>query len=432
MGIRDVLIFGLVFAALPVALLHPWVGVVLWAWFGLMNPHRLAYGAATDFPFAMVIAVVTVIGFVITRDERRFKATPAIVMLYIFTLWMCITTTIAMNPAGAEEMWVRTMKVIVMALVAPIVIHTKKHVEILVIAIVFSLGYYGVKGGLFTLLSGGTYRVWGPASSFIEDNNALALALTMTVPLMYYLYEQATRKGARVGLMICIGLMCASILGSHSRGALLAISAMAIFMWIKSRRKTMLAMALIVVAPTLFFFMPDNWHERMQTISEYKEDGSAQGRIKAWITATNVANDRIMGGGFSIAGSPEVVQRYAPAEGGVLLAAHSIYFQVLGEHGYIGLFMYMLMWFFTWRSATQTIRQARERPELAWAVSLSRAIQVSIISYMVGGAFLNLAYWDLPYYQIVIVAIVRDIVRRSIASTANESTAGRMPALGTA
>jgi putative inorganic carbon (hco3(-)) transporter len=420
MGIRDVLIFGLVFAALPVALLHPWVGVVLWAWFGLMNPHRLAYGAATDFPFAMIIAVVTVIGFVITRDERRFKATPAIVMLYIFTLWMCITTTIAMNPAGAEEMWVRTMKVIVMALIAPIVIHTRKHVEILVIAIVVSLGYYGVKGGLFTLLSGGSYRVWGPASSFIEDNNALALALTMTVPLMYYLYEQATRKGARIGLMICIGLMCASILGSHSRGALLAISAMAVFMWIKSRRKTMLAMALIVVAPTLFFFMPNNWHERMQTISEYKEDGSAQGRIKAWITAKNVANDRIMGGGFSIAGSAEVVQRYAPAEGGVLLAAHSIYF------------MYLLIWFFTWRSATQTIRQARERPELAWAVSLSRAIQVSIISYMVGGAFLNLAYWDLPYYQIVIVAIVRDIVRRSIESTVKEASPGGMATLRTA
>jgi probable O-glycosylation ligase (exosortase A-associated) len=214
-----------------------------------------------------------------------------------------------------------------------------------------------------------------------------------------------------------------SVLGSHSRGALLAISAMLMFLWWRSRAKLPLALALVVLAPVLIAFMPDHWTARMSTIRDYEQDTSAMERINAWQTAINVTNDRpITGGGFVI-NTYETFAKYAPDPTRVH-AAHSIYFQVLGEHGYVGLLLFLLMWFLTWRSANKLIASGRSRPDLQWASQLGAMIQVSIVGYAVGGAFLNLAYWDFPYYEIIAIVIARDAVRTALATESRGESPG--------
>jgi O-antigen ligase len=74
-------------------------------------------------------------------------------------------------------------------------------------------------------------------------------------------------------------------------------------------------------------------------------------------------------------------------------AAHSIYFQVLGEHGYIGLFIYLAI---IWACLRYCRRIARNRDEdVEWPRRLARAIQVSLFAFFVGGAALSMAYYDL-------------------------------------
>ena len=124
------------------------------------------------------------------------------------------------------------------------------------------------------------------------------------------------------------------------------------------------------------------------------------GRINAWTMAFNLANDRpLVGGGFEIY-TPKVFAKYAPDPTDVH-SAHSIYFQIMGEHGYVGLALFIAIGVVAWSTANRIIKLSRKKAEDAWAANLARSIQVSLIGYAVGGAFVNIAYWEIQYFEIV-------------------------------
>jgi putative inorganic carbon (HCO3(-)) transporter len=291
-----------------------------------------------------------------------------------------------------------------MILVALTLLKTRRHIEFFVWVVVFSLGFYGVKGGIFTIMTGGNYRVWGPGG-FIGGNNEVALALIVVIPLMRYLQLQATKRWVRHGFTAAMLLSAAAALGSHSRGALLAIAAMAVYLWLKSPKKMGFGVFLSLAGVLLVIFMPENWSDRMHTIRTYEEDASAMGRINAWWTAVNVARAHVTGAGFDMY-SPVIFSRFAPDPRDIH-AAHSIYFQVLGEHGFIGLFLFLAIWWSVWRMARSITNYKSTDPNLLWAKQLAAMCQVSLVGYFVGGAFLSLAYFDLPYNLLVMTILIK-------------------------
>jgi putative inorganic carbon (HCO3(-)) transporter len=413
-SVRDIAMFSVVFGALPFMLFHPWIGAMAWTWLSLMNPHRLTWGPAYNFPFAALTAAATLVGLVLTRDRRRLPLTAPVILLMVFTAWMCVTSLFAIYPDKIGDMFSRVMKIQLMVLVTLALLHTKRQVVIFLWIIVASIGFYGVKGGIFTLLGGGTFIVWGPAGSFIEGNNELALALIVVIPLMHYLRGQLSNRLLRWGMAAAMILCALAALGSHSRGALLAIAAMSLLLWLRSRRKIAAGIVLLAVAASLLAFMPAGWERRMETIETYEKDSSAMGRINAWTMAYRLAKDRPLGGGFEVT-TPELFARYAPVPTDVH-AAHSIYFEVLGEHGFVGLAIFLLFWWSTWRSAAWLARNAGRDPETLWMVHLSKMVQVSLFGYFVGGAFLSLAYFDLPYDIMIIVVVCRCMLKVRVRS----------------
>jgi putative inorganic carbon (HCO3(-)) transporter len=408
---RDILILLIFVASVPFMLKHPARGVIMWVWLSVMNPHRLAYGFAYNLQFAAATAAIIFIGLLVTKDKRRLTLAPPVVLLMFFMLWMSITSLFPFHPDSGYDMWSRVMKILLMTLVAASLIHSKKEIHWLVWIIAFSLAFYGTKGGVFTVLNGGSYLVWGPESSFIEGNNELALALVMVIPLLRYIQIGLKKRWQQWGMTAVMVLSAFSSIGSHSRGALLAIAAMALFMWWKSRNKFVMGLALLTTGIVLVLFMPAEWMDRMHTIQTYDEDASVQGRLNAWVMAFNLARDRFLGGGFDIYDF-DTFARYAPNPLDVH-AAHSIYFQILGEHGFIGLILFVSIGASTWFLAGDAKRRARRIPELQWATALMDMVKVSMIGYAVGGAFLSLAYFDVPYYMIVIVVATRELVKKT-------------------
>ncbi len=96
--------------------------------------------------------------------------------------------------------------------------------------------------------------------------------------------------------------------------------------------------------------------------------------------------------------------------------AHSIYFNLLGEHGWVGLG-------FSWLLVTLTMfrlygirRLARARPEIAWAANYAHMIQASLATYLMTGAFLSAAYFDLAYQLIVLVPLIHALAVRELAA----------------
>ena len=401
---RDIIVLLLVFAGAAAALRHPWIGVLTWTWVSIMNPHRQAWSFAVDFPVAAVVAGATIVGLLFERNRRNPFVDPSVAFLVLFMLWICITHLFALHMEESEGFLFRALKIDFFIIVSLIVLYTERHIKLLCWVLVLSLGLIGAKGGLFTIATGGSYRVWGPGG-FIEDNNQFALALIMAIPLMRFLQLQQSNRWIRRALMVMMFLCGASVLGSQSRGGMLAMAAMAIFMWLKSSRKLLLGVVIVIAGVALVGFMSASWEARMATIGQYQADASAMGRINAWHMAWNLATDRLFGGGFDIY-YPDVFARYAP-DPTIVLVAHSIYFSVLGEHGFIGLAIWLGIWISAWRTATSLIRKARASPETKWCGDLGAMCQVSLVGYAVGGAFLSLAYFDLPYNIVALIVLTK-------------------------
>ncbi len=388
-----------------------------------MNPHRYVYGFAYSAPLAAMAAGATLVGLMTTTErESPFKGKP-VTLLLVFMLWATVSWLAGLDPEGDYEQWTKIMKIDFMILIALAVLHTKKHIFALTWVIAASLAILGAKGGLFTIMSGGGYRVWGPPGSFIEDNNEFALALVVVIPLLRFLQMQIASAAARLGMSVVMFLCAASALGSQSRGGLLAIATMLLVLWARGRNKVASGFLILIAGASLVAFMPDVWSDRMATISDYDEDQSAMGRISAWFNAWGIALHYPFGVGFNAA-RPELFAKYSPYFTGSAPAAHSIYFQILGNHGFVGLFLFLSIWLLTFQSAAWLRKTCREIPEARWCADLGAMCQVSLVGYAVGGAFLSLAYFDLPYNIMVLVVLTRVWVERRSWETESQNFSG--------
>lgn len=407
---RDLLIVSIVVLGALLALRRPWIGIMVWTWLSIMNPHRFAYGFAYDAPLAAVTALCTLIGLLVTRDKANPVKGAPVAWLLVFMGWITLSWLFGISPSGDYPQWDKVMKIYFMVIVGLALLHSKEHILCLVWVAAGSLALLGAKGGVFTVLTGGSYRVWGPPGSFIYDNNEFALSLVMTIPLLRFLQLQLRNRWGRHLMTLTMLLCAAAALGTHSRGALLAMSAMVVVLWWRGKSRLAGGVVIAVAAVSLLAFMPAEWTERMSTIGEYKEDRSAMGRISAWWTAFGVAKNHVFGAGFNVARA-ELFAQYSPYPDYVH-AAHSIYFQVMGNHGFIGLFIFLCIFGTTYFAAGRLRKEAQVHPSAQWCDSLGAMAQVSLVGYGVGGAFLSLSYFDLPYNVMMLVVLARVWIRQ--------------------
>ncbi len=425
---RDIFVTAIVLGVLPFVFRHAWIGVMLWTWLSVMNPHRLAWGFAYNMPFAAMAAGATLIALFTTRDKVRLPRSGTVTMLMVFIAWMGVTTLFAIYPGNSLLQLNQVFKIQLMTLVALAVLHERHHIQWFVWVNAVSIGFFGFKGGIYTILTAGGGRVWGPGG-FIGGNNEIGLAILMTIPLLYYLYLTTAHKWARIGLISAMVLSGVSVLGTQSRGAFVAIAVMTIVLWWRAPAKLWSGMLLALAAIGGAALMPQSYGDRLQTIQTYEQDASAMGRINAWETAINIANSRPTGAGFAMY-DQVVFLTYAPdpteqraTDPRIVRAAHSIYFQVLGEHGWFGLLLFVAIWWLVWRDASRIRRRTRGDPEFQWAFHLAGMCQVALVGYGVGGAFLSLAYFDLPYNLLVCMVVTQRWLAAQLAGRAATSAA---------
>ncbi|MFO1362590.1 MAG: putative O-glycosylation ligase, exosortase A system-associated [Burkholderiales bacterium] len=258
---RDLVFTGVFALLIPVCFVRPWMGVLVWSWIGFMNPHRLTWSFASTMPVAMIVGVATLLGLLVSRDRKMIPGTPEMVILALMAIDFTITSVFAMVPQMAWVKWDQVMKILLMTFVTTIVIYGRERIRALLLVITLSIGFYGVKGGIFTLRSGGVFSVRGPEGSFIEDNNSLGLAFTMVMPVLFALAREEKRKWARLGLFAAAILTGLSTIFTYSRGAMLGLAAVVFLMLFQAKRKVMAVFVLAVSAGFLYWFTPQSLYE---------------------------------------------------------------------------------------------------------------------------------------------------------------------------
>jgi putative inorganic carbon (HCO3(-)) transporter len=202
-----------------------------------------------------------------------------------------------------------------------------------------------------------------------------------------------------------------SVLLTYSRGGFLGLAVVLLVLMLRSRWKLVTLPAAAGAALMLVEFLPDHWFDRMNTVTTYEQDSSAMTRLWAWGIAWQIARESpLVGGGFGVF-TKEVWQRFMP-DYHSWHNAHSIYFQVLAEHGFTGLILFCALLLTTFATLFGVRRALRRQADAAPLRNASYAVEASLIGFVVSGAFLNLAYFDLVYFLIGIAIILRTLARR--------------------
>ncbi len=280
-GFRDFFVLIVVLGSLPFILSRPFLGVLMWSWLSYMNPHKLSWGFAREFPFAMLVALVTLTALLLSREEKKIPANAVTILLLLFIVWLLITSITAFFPELAWPQFDKVWKIQLMTFVVMMLAVTRERIHALIAVMALSIAFYGVKGGIFTLTTGGSYAVYGPGGTFIGGNNEIGLALIMTIPLLRYLQLQASTHLIKQAYLWAMLLCFIAIIGTQSRGAFVAVLAMGLYLFFKTRGSILLLLPVVAVGAFLYSFMPDSWSNRMSTIQTYDQDASALGRINA-------------------------------------------------------------------------------------------------------------------------------------------------------
>jgi len=397
------------------AIRRPMVGVIAFEWISFMNPQQDAWGGTlADLPWAMLAAVATIIGCLISGESRRVSIDGMTILIVMFLSLISLSSVAALGPPDiVNPLYWLVFKSFAFLLVIGLLLSDQKRINALVWVMVISLGYYGVKGGIFTILTAGKNHVYGSDNSMIGDNNQLAVALLMTLPLMNYLRVSSAHRIVRFGVAVAMLLTFFSVLGSYSRGAFLALAAVAVLLWWNSRSKLLIGAALVVVLYVGINFMPQNWVQRMDTISTYQEDNSAQDRLIIWHEALSLALARpLTGAGFASTQTPSVLHQFFPSAH--VRAVHSIWLQVLSDNGFPAFFVWVGMQILGFVNIRRIRRLARGHTAARWADDLARMAEVSMVAFLVGGSFLSLGYYDYDFAVLITLSATRRILESEV------------------
>ncbi|MEO5374877.1 MAG: putative O-glycosylation ligase, exosortase A system-associated [Alphaproteobacteria bacterium] len=396
------------FTFLPVILYAPFTGVLVYAWYQYMTPDRISWGLVRIIPFSLMFGVTAIVGWVLFEKKRWPTFQFVILAFLLFFAWINITTLFALQPVEAAVKWDMTVKVMTFSALAMLVLNERVRIEAFVWVFVLSVSYFAFRGAFNTLLTGGGGNmVSGANTSFIGDRNTFAVVMLMALPLVVFLRRHTTifpaTQFVRLALVGLVVLLAIAVVGTQSRGALVAAVPLVGSFFLKSRRKGLVLAICLAGAVLGLAVAPAEWYERMGTIGSYQQDSSAMGRIAAWKWALGVVEQHpLTGGGFRV-----FVRNVTDAEHGRWLEAHNILFEVMGEHGYIGLALFAILVVSIYRSLGRVAVLCRERPDYLWAYDLALMLQLGLIAFVVGGMFLSIAFFPMLYDFAALAVVLR-------------------------
>jgi probable O-glycosylation ligase (exosortase A-associated) len=413
---RDLLFLVFLAPALVATLRYPFLGVLTWAWFVLMTPHQMAYGVF-GLQINLLIAAVTLVSMFLSGSFRHFRLDWLTGLLLVFALCICVSQIFSLDPQKSMKSFDLFIKTLIFAAVCLQLTTDRLKFHALLWMLTIGIGYFALKGGLFTIVTLGQYRVQGLPNTILEDNNHLGVAMAATVPMILYMREQASNALVRLGLLGLFVFAVIAIVGTHSRGAFVALMVFGAFLWVRSSRKILILAGLMIVFVPAMAFMPSKWTERMSTIGEATQDDSFMSRVYAWEINMKLAEAHpFTGAGLRNSYEKEIAATVDRELSERSRAAHSIYFEVLGGTGYIGLLTFLTLIASAFFATMRLQKLKSDATVDPWIPSFAYHAQISLAVFCVGGAAVSMEMWDGFYILIALVAAAQRLSRIPVAA----------------
>ena len=393
-----------------------------YVWVDTFYPQAVVYEILNQLPVSLIMAAAAVGGFAML-DRRKGRLTPTSCLLMGFAAWVTLSTASwAEVPSAAWDKWNYACKTICVGAFLPFVFRSRIQIEAFLQIYLFSVAVHFLPVGIKTMVSGGGYgRQLGivGGNSLLAEGSTLATVALMLVPIILYLRRNARivpRNLATDLLYLALAVAAvAAAIGTYERTALIGLVVVGAGLWLSSRRKLLFGAIGLMAALAISLLTSSAWNQRISTVGDYDTEGSALGRILVWRWTLNYVASHPFGGGFN-AYIIDRIQFPPDADGHVLVvhgkAFHSIYFEVLGEQGWVGLALFALIVGFALWELRAVARLARRMRQLAWARELAFALQVALLTLLACGAFIGIGFQPMLYYLIGISACLREHVRQ--------------------
>ena len=426
---RDLLILAIVIVSLPIGLFQPFCGILVYAWISYMNPHVLAWTYARTAPVAMLAALSVIAGMAFNQnaDTAVLKQREIRCMLALLPFF-ALSSSFALNPDDAWQRWQDMAKIIIMSVIISAYITSYRRLRLFLVVVALSIGFFGIKGGIFSLATQGQFMVLGPGNSIIGANNNLGLALNMVLPMFWFLAKDVGNVWTRRALQIGFLLIIPAIMFTYSRGSFLGLAVVLIYLIWKTKHRILLAGLLLAGTLILADYVPKRWLDRQSsTFQQEQEDVSVQSRLDNWKLCWNIALDRpLTGAGFRFF-TPQVVSRYDSTfliKYRTTWDTHNIFFGILAGHGFPTCVLFFLMIAFVFATCRSLKKQAKVHPQLSRIVPYADLVQVAIVAWLANGMFVNMEYFELPYHLVAVAAALKVVFNRELAQSSTNAGSG--------
>lgn len=411
MSYRDLIVLGIVAFAIPGSFRVPFTGLLCFSWLAYMRAQDLCWGIARTARLSYIVAFTMLVGFFAHEFTRRS-----------FTQWdvrtrcmLALGVVIGIGILDARQFddyvqgrYLEYLKILAIALFTAGQVNTQNRLRLMVWTITISLGFFGVKNGLWGIATGGRPIVRGPGG-MLEDNNDFALAMVMNIPLLLFMGRADGRLWVRRATEVATLLTMITVFCTYSRGALLSMMGVVGIFVLRSRYKTIAIVAALVGAGLFFVLAPDALKERYGMITDYEGDASAMGRLMAWGVAWRMIQaNPVMGVGLR--NFRANFDDYGTTNGGYIPEVHNSWLQVWAEGGSIAFVLYLVMILSAFWTLRRLIRIGRNTPGGAWIVPYALMFEASLIGFCIGATFLNRGHFDLAYHVLSLVTALSFLV----------------------
>ena len=428
---RAALFLLLYISMIPAALSAAHVGIMFYVWTSLISPAAFTFGTLQEIPFSKVAIVIAILAILRKPEEQKpfFDFTYALILAFFA---QCAVSFAFSLTDGLQFYTVadRVWKVALLCLLLNPVLRGRLQIHSVLLVVALSVGVQGAMEGLKYLISAGGHKMEPPTN--YGDNNSFGLFLLMNIPVFLYLIKYTINPIMRLVIAGGVLINALAIVGTGSRGALVGFLAVTLLLILQSKRRISTLFVVAAVAGSVVWFVPAKVYQRAETLENASEDQSFMSRVVAWKLNTIVALDRpLVGGGFSAVEDPKVWVEVVPKFSTLAFvpspvpdkprAAHSIYFQTLGDTGFPGLLLYLGILTSTFISLRRIRKMTANHAALAWAFDLAGYLRLTMIALVVAGAALSVVYYDIPFLVFCLISTLRRTVRDELEAT-NPST----------
>jgi putative inorganic carbon (hco3(-)) transporter len=418
---RDLFFVGFLGFLLFCALKRPFLFTLTYAYVDIIAPQRLSYFLLNSIPLSLILFGFALLGFMLKDEKQYVRASPRWAALVLLLIYCAYTTSVAAEPVAAQAKWEWVWKALFFAAFLPLLLYNRLRIEALALIMVLCASALAVTGGIKTLASGGGY---GALVLLIDNNSGLYEGSIMScvaiaiIPIILWLANHGTiiKPDWKVKLYSTALVFSCLLLpiGTQARTGLICILVLGILLLRHAKRRILYMISVLAIGAIAVPFLPASYTERMGTIKKYDADESASTRLAVWSWTWEYVKQNPLGGGFEVylqnrlrfkipakPGEEDAggEQREVTDSG---RAFHSSYFEMLGEQGFFGLFLWLFIHVggVIRMEILQRIYRKRNRPDEAWIAPMAIALQQAQTIYLVGSLFVGIAFQPFVYMLI--------------------------------